>query len=672
MSPSWRGLPKQKIEVGSLEIQDDSLSSIVWRIENAVSRAKIVANDYQGKYYIEDIDVFDVLKISYRYGDDSWTQVFEGVIEEPNPSLNMSGQVVSANAFGYGQALLKTHCHANFGRESENDTLLDPEDVWDDLVDNRVNLNFDAGATGYALTKTKIKAVTSPTIYFIKGGYRNNFDILNQVCLLVQADQAGSAGVHWFVDPSKNLWIDTIAAHTVDTANWPTWWKLNQADSTLTEGQDFTEYNFRKSAKGFANKIVLFSDLRKPGYDYYTEDSGGQVLWGRRLLTSLTDSAAAGQFVVGSHSLLLTSNGAVTGFAWYPSSSLSGDAAAAQKDVAVTTVTHFQAGDVVRIWDNTPQGEDATIASIAGSTLTMVGNLANAYTVANNAHCTKQVGWDIDSFGSEKNPPTLNFYYYCSANTAVATTAVQMITTPDPTASDYYYARFATNADLGAWHHCSIPIGSYWKSSDYQRDIEWVAGGGAEDWNDINAFGFYCTGTGASSLTYIDDLHISGKLIREAYNSTSITANNEYQKPVRLEIAVDDSMKAADDSGTAAQLAYAELLHAQSTPVIGFVKTLGAVDVLPGQLVYINADKQSSGSYRIADSFRIKQITHQFTADGFFTVLDLTDDLVNTFAVGPNNLLSELARVQYVDPEAKSLKSGGIDTLVNRLSKDYP
>jgi hypothetical protein len=49
----------------------------------------------------------------------------------------------------------------------------------------------------------------------------------------------------------------------------------------------------------------------------------------------------------------------------------------------------------------------------------------------------------------------------------------------------------------------------------------------------------------------------------------------------------------------------------------------------------------------------------------------LTDDLVNSFGSGPGEQLSALAKVLYVDPEAKSLKSSGVDELVERLSINY-
>jgi hypothetical protein len=97
----------------------------------------------------------------------------------------------------------------------------------------------------------------------------------------------------------------------------------------------------------------------------------------------------------------------------------------------------------------------------------------------------------------------------------------------------------------------------------------------------------------------------------------------------------------------------------------------GYPQILPGQLCDIEAHKTNAGTYGINDTFRITQIIHKYTPQGFTTQLDVTNDLVNTFSAGPGEQLSALAKVLYVDPEAKSLKSSGIDELVERLSIDY-
>jgi hypothetical protein len=475
LTQTWRAHPDIKVEAGSTEIQGDSIKTIVFRPENAVSRVHLTANDYQGKNFIGELDAFTVLKVSLRYGSDSWVKVFEGKVEKVGPEIDVKqGQTLTAVAYGYGygRALSDTHCHVNFGQESENSALDTPTEIWDDLVDNRINKNFDGAATGYAITKTKIKTINNPTVQFVKGGYRKNVDILNEVCRIYQGYQAGSASVHWFVDPSKNLWIDTVAAHSVDTANWDDWWSTDQAGSTLTEGEDFVSSNFHKNVQGFANKILLFSDLRKPGYDYWTEDSGGSALWGNDGYTSITDSAA--QFVVGSHSLLFDPNGAVAGWGYYPS-----------------------------------------------------GAAAN---------------WDITKMGSVKSIPRINFYYWKHLLTT-ATTWVVFSTNDTARKTDYYYAAFSnwhTDPD-DEWIHVSLPIGPYYLTASENKRFRWTAVGNPS-WSNIDTLEFYTSGGGVNALLYVDDLHFSGKIIREAYNSTSIAANNEYQKTVKLDVAVDDTL----------------------------------------------------------------------------------------------------------------------------------
>ena len=401
-------IPQQKIEANGNEIQDDCVSSTVWRIENGISRASIVAKDSYGKHFVDDLDSLDVLAVSYKYANQTaWTKVFEGKIRETPVIISNQQKVTGALAYGYGKALLGTHCAVNYGVESENSAINTPSQIIEDIRANRVELNFDTVATGHTLNAGKVLAMAAPVTQFIKGGYRQNIDILNQVVLIYQAYRAGSSGIHWFVDPSEDLYVDQIGNHTV--AGWTTWWRTDQAGSTLTEGVDFYETNFPKNAKDYANKIILFTDLRKPGYDYWTEDSGGAKLWGNNLLTSITDDNTATYFIVGSHSIKLLQNGGAPAQAWILASSLSGNAAAAQPDVAVTDASAFKVGDSVHLWDNNPLSEDKIIDSIAGNTLTMTVNLTNAYATANLAHCTKNSGWNFSKLGSPENAPHLNF-----------------------------------------------------------------------------------------------------------------------------------------------------------------------------------------------------------------------------------------------------------------------
>jgi len=605
-----RGIPGLKVEAGSEDISSDSISVELHRPENAVSWVKLVANDYHGKNFVANLDVFTILKVSFRYGSGSWTQVFEGKIREPTPMLTMDGQLATATAYGYGIALRDTHNDAEYGAQVSS-SLDTPKEIWDSIVDNQINKSFGGAATGYAITKTKIANITTPTLPYLNGGYRNNLAVVDEVCKIRAAHQAGSAGVHWFVDPSKNLFINTIGNHENDASGWPTWWNTDQAGSTLTEGTDFRAYMFPKRGVWYANKIVVASAFRKPGYDYWTE--GQAALWG-------TDVAGGSFNVV-----------------------------------------------------------DETTTVVVGSKsikFDMDAGSARAFIPS-----TEDAGWNLNKIGSENTIPTLNFYFYKDGNVSEPACSARMFTTDHDT--DYYYWVFSTwSSDPdNEWIHRSIPIGPYWKTSSESRLGRWIKGtgvvagaGGNADWADINGIAFRITSDPSTDAElFIDDLHIAGKIVREAYSSTDITSYDEHQKILRLDTAIDDTLKASDDSGTAALLAYHELLLRMSTPVVGQITVAGIAtpEILPGQKVHCHADKQASASFRVDSDFRIKEVIHQFNKAGFSTALDLTDDLTNTYALGYANMFEIWSKAYRIDPEAQNLKASGVDVKIPRLSKDY-
>lgn len=317
---TWKAQWDWKVEYDSTEITADVKSVQVVRLENAVSRATVTVNDYLGKTYIGALDVLDDLAISLKYADDSsYTAVFGGNIEDLAPTLDADkGALCTATAYGYGRALRNTHVNENYGVESQNTSIDTPEEIWDDIVDSFVNKSLGgAGNTGYALTKTYIASLSNPTIQFIHCPYRPSIQVLNEVCAIYQAYRAGSASVHWFVDPSKNLFINTIGAHE-DSAQWPNYWGGSQAASTLEQGVDFTSYSFSKRvrSKDYANRVILCTDLRKPGYDHWTEDAATKGLWNAVQNVTITDDST--NHIVGSDCLVFTADASSLAIARYP------------------------------------------------------------------------------------------------------------------------------------------------------------------------------------------------------------------------------------------------------------------------------------------------------------------------------------------------------------------
>lgn len=595
---SWGMKPERKVEAAAVDISSDSITVEVHRPENAISYVLLSANDYDGKNYIANIDAFTVIKVSHRYAGDAWTQVFEGVTERIGPRLDNT-QTLQLTAYGYGRALRNTHCSANYGNESEDPSLNTPHEIWDDLIDEMINKSFGGAATGYAITKNKVAPAANPDITYIEGGYRNNFTMVNDVLIAYQGYRNGLAGMHWFVDEDGNLFINTIANHENNATGWPTWWRVNQAGSTLVEGIDFTKTFFHKKLNNFANKIILYCNLRKPGTDNWTEDLG--PVWGNDNLATVDYSAV--QFIVGSHSLRMIVNPLNTGEAYHPG--------------------------------------------------------------------TEDAAWDLEKIGSPESIPTVNFYYYQDINIDEANTSIRLFTTDHD--NDYFESVFSTWTDRdNEWIHRSLTVGPHWKTKDEQRRYRWTAVG-APDWADINGVAFHLTGDPIEQSTlYIDDLHLAGKVIREAFNSTSITANDEVQKIIRYDVAVDDALEEANDTGTAGQLAYGELLTRQYIPTVGIFTTPLAEDALPGQLIHTHSDWYSAGNWRINMDMRIKEIIHSYTVEGAFTTWDVTSDVLNTFGIGYNDALTTYHKIMHTDPDMKNLRTSGLDPYVQRLSIDYP
>jgi hypothetical protein len=597
---TWGLNPRVKIEAGATEISTDGMRVAIHRPENAVSCLQLTATNTDAINYIGRIDAHTIMKASLRYGSDPWVKVFEGAVEKVAPLISASGYHVQALAYGYGAALRLTHCDRQYGAQisSSFDT---PVEIWDDLVDNYVNKSFGGAATGYAISKLKIKTLATPTIPFLDAKYAKTIDLITQVADFYTAAQAGSASVHWFVDPSKNLHIDTIGNHGVDTTIWPTWWDTNQATSTLVQGTDFHRATFTKRVSDLANKVVVFSDFRKPGYDWITEDGG--PAWGNDNLSVVEYSNT--EFIVESHSLHLQPKAAGSGVgeAYYPS--------------------------------------------------------------------TEDAAWDITAIGSSETIPTINLYTW--KDNQIASANLRLFTTDHD--NDYYNLDQVTvwSDPNDTWIHHSIPIGPYWKNRDEARNYRWTAVG-APDWTDINGIAFNVGNLGAGAAhTYIDDLHLAGKIIREALNSTSIAAVNEFQKTLHMTVAVDDTLKASDATGTAGRIAYAELLRRQTTPIVGTVTLPLMVSAKPGQLVHIHSDRQAGGTFRVDADMRIKEATHTISEEDMYkTTLDLTSDVTNTRAVGMNDLVTTWQKMMYLDVDAQNLKGGGIDTLIPRLTKDYP
>jgi hypothetical protein len=281
---------------------------------------------------------------------------------------------------------------------------------------------------------------------------------------------------------------------------------------------------------------------------------------------------------------------------------------------------------------------------------------------------SSNAAWNIENWGSSNSVPTLNCY--CRKHKADLLCLLRMNTT---LTTDYFQAAFMTYTSEAddTWYHKSIPIGPYWASSAESRAFRWSTVG-SPSWTNINSLEFYIAGSDEDAALRVDDLHFSGKIIREAVDTSEVTAKHEHQKIVFSQAALDDTGIASDDSGMAGQIAYAELLRRVTLPRSITFTTELKPDLLPGEYFKIYAGKRFN-SYKINGvDFRVIQYEHLIDQLGFNTTITATDDLLNSYPINAKDARSILNEyLLYNNKKATDMQSGEVDVLVPHLRKTY-
>jgi len=622
LTQTWAWNPQFKLECsGETYINDQCLSILNPRPENNIAHLIIKVSDYKSSKYVDVFDAFDAIDLSLSDdGGTSWSKVFSGTVTTVAPRRSIpEGEILEVGCWGKGIAAWRTHCDESYGLESIDNSAVDtPKEIIEDIIDEHINKIFGAAAgSNWSLTKKVDNAHAGLSVTYLNSQYDNNFVNINRVCDLTNAYAQGlgapEVSVHWFTDPSGNLYFKKIDADHTD-GNWDRYWggtsatdPGTQASSTIVVKEDMILYNFRKNVEEYANHIVLSSKFRRPAEDLWCEDHGtandGASLWEGDGKVDISDSDTS---IVGSKSILLEPNdGGAAGSAWFPKG--------------------------------------------------------------------KAGAWNFDAFGSINTIPTLNMWM--RRNEDIGLTGMDLYTS----AGNWFTLYTGLNNYIPStdeWCYLSFPVGSYHAVQDEYSKKRWYVGGGAPDWTDINWIQFDMVADVSDDL-YIDDMHFSGIIVREAKDTSEIADHNTYMKVIRNDTAVNDTLVASDDSGTAARLAYAELLRRSQTPIVGVIRIPLALDILPGQTVHIHACEKSDGSYRIDQDFRVKEPTHYIGQGarygGFETQLNLTSDVTNTHAFGAPSAYALLK--QYAGAlghsEARNLKGGDLDNLIPRLSKSY-
>lgn len=599
-----------KVECDGTTYEDtDALSILIVRPENNISYAVLQVQDYNSENYIDVFDLFDGLDISLKHGSDAYTKVFNGTVTTVEPKIGMAkGEILEVGAWGDGMSLIKTHCDTSHGVEGKLTAYDSPKQIIDHLITDFTVKEFDTATT----TGWTLGATKTEDVHNALNITFLDSPYLDNFTLVNRVCDVATAYAQGLGTPEVGVhWF-------VDTT--PELY-LKKIDADHSDGNWDRYYGgSQANATIVVKQDMILYDFKKNSDEY-------------------------------ANYIILAS---------------------ALRKPGYDTWTEGQANDTYWGETNIDVTSEGTIVKVGSASMKAAGNaaaLGYAWYPTGSA-----AAWDLEKCSSENSIPTINFYCYEERDLGVFFT-IRLRTA----AAKYFEAQLGgaggiLNQVQDEWIHVKLPVGPYYALSDEARRFRWVetAAPNAPDWGEINDICFQEAGTGVGGWFLIDDLHFAGKIVRVAKDTSEITANNQWQRFIRNDAAVDDSLVESDDSGVAAMLAYAELLRRSRTATVGLIKTPLILDALPGQTFHVHACDHS-GTHRINEDMRAVEIRHIIGSDGFYSTLNLTNDTTNSHAFGvptQQSLMAEcVARLNHA--EAKNLKGSGIDNMLSRYVVSY-
>lgn len=308
---TWKMFPQAEVIVTHGETPYTLVcpSITVRRHENGFDTGTVLACDSSfrySEYYVVKVAVGDAIEIKQRDKSESWVTILKGVIRRVEPILSSQGNLLNIKCDGAGSCLAMTLCGEEYGSESSNKLVDTIQEVLTDgvvgIVPKWVNdVLGSATSSGHNLLTSV--ANISGSFKYVYFPYKPCDKAIQDLCDIVQAIKGTNAGPHWIVLPDPDvgiyLCLATVGNHEDPPANrWPTWWRTDEAGSTLVEGVDFLNFRFQQLAKE-ANYILYHGRFRRPtDGDFWTENNSG--LWGDEHSNLVDDNTV---YKVGSYSL---------------------------------------------------------------------------------------------------------------------------------------------------------------------------------------------------------------------------------------------------------------------------------------------------------------------------------------------------------------------------------
>lgn len=612
MTISYMVQPKNRVTVGATNYDNRFDSCVVFRNENAFDTAMLTVRDVQAAFRA-NLTAGSTISINVKDEGGSYETQLAGVIRFITEGINPELITLTCDQIGFGLSEMKVA--EEYGTQSSHATLDTIKEILTDasygIIPKWVNKILGGATNSQYSFDTTYVETITGTIPYVYFPYKPASKALGD---LTNLTSALGHGAHWIVTTSGGTVYLRVKEIGGTQTGWTKYYGNSQAAATLVQGTDFEQFN-PKTQTSQANYVLYHSQLWKPLNYVWTENNAAD--WdGVKLAagTALTITDDATYYTHGAKSIKCLSE-AGTG-----------------------------SGQGMRFWYPDTYNLALDLSQIGGK-----------YNKA--AVCFQMYPSGAPPAGANRIDVDGSTYWYPEI----------MLGTGNPSSGTWYVHQIAPKMTVGTWNFIQLPIGD---------NTGWRAGpGGAGNWADTDYIQFRIYNADGTPYTYLDGLQFRGWILRGAYNSTLISSQGAKIYPVNDAFPNDDTLIAASDTGTAALVAYAELLRLQTTPTVGTLHCTRMIkDILAGQWVHVHAKKNSGGTYQIDGDFRVTQVKQMWDAQGYRTNLDLTSDVTNSFANSALNSHQEIQRAQrpeFQDRQATGIKMREIDITQPILAVDY-
>lgn len=307
---TYMPMPRNKLTLGSIELESTLVSAKITRNENNFDLATIVLPDTA--YYPDTVTAGTAVQLDVKDASESYpaNPMFKGEVRFLVPDITKDGRTLSLSCFGSGFGLGEMLVGNEYGSTSIHPGIDTPTAIVTDIINNYVKKILAGATSGFDYT---VLTTVANSIPFINFPYKTANASLNDLVDLVTAQEAGDPGIHWIVTTDNVLHMKFISATQL---GWTKYYGGDDNDggqATLTPGEDYTSINLEKMGPE-SNYVVYYGKWRRPSNgDAWSENTSS--LWDSETEGEPTDDNTTGQYRVNSYSIKIGPTGNV---AWYP------------------------------------------------------------------------------------------------------------------------------------------------------------------------------------------------------------------------------------------------------------------------------------------------------------------------------------------------------------------